>query len=130
MRIPYSREREPPIPVLDIKIFSPFSGDFIEVTAFIDTGFDGGILIPFNLFEKLQLNLVEEPYPAQGVFPTGLTTSLHEALVKVETCNMRFTVHAYSTPFINKKLVGRELLNKLILTLNGPKKELEIKIPD
>jgi len=34
--------------------------------------------------------------------------------------------HVYSSPLILEKLVGREVLNKLILALNGPKEELEL----
>jgi len=129
MKIPYSRERTPPIPVLKARIFSPLKNEYAELTLHVDTGFDGGVLIPFDLYEELKLTLVEEPYPARGVFPSGLAIELYVAVTDVEINGLRLTAHVYSSPLILKKLAGREILNKLILTLNGPKEELELLIP-
>ncbi len=127
MKIPYSGDRRPPIPVLEIKIYSPVKNGYAEITAYVDTGFDGGILIPFDLYENLGFVLVEEPRPSRGVFPSGSTIKLHTAVTEIETAGFKMDAHIYSSPFIHRKLVGREVLNNLILLLNGPQTELEIK---
>ncbi|MCD6369289.1 MAG: hypothetical protein J7L38_05795 [Thermoproteales archaeon] len=127
MKIPYSRDRRPPIPVLEIKIYSPIKNEYAKIVAYVDTGFDGGILIPFSLYENLGLMLMEEPHLSRGVFPSGSIIKLHTAVTKIEMAGFKMNTHVYSSPFIRRKLVGREVLNSLILLLNGPQRELEIK---
>ncbi|RLE72446.1 MAG: hypothetical protein DRJ37_02810 [Thermoprotei archaeon] len=127
MKILYSIDEEPPIPILTLKIYSP-RGDKNIVLAFkVDTGFAGGIMLPYDVYTELELTLAEEPYPLIGRFATGSTIKLYRAYTKVELeKSIKFHVYAYSSPYISKKLVGRELLNKLKLLLNGPQKTLEI----
>ncbi|RLE62313.1 MAG: hypothetical protein DRJ47_10870 [Thermoprotei archaeon] len=127
MKISYSKERRPPIPVLEIKIYSPIKNGYAKIVAYVDTGFDGGILIPFSLYENLGLTLVEEPHLSHGVFPSGSIIKLHTAVTEIEMAGFKMNTHVYSSPFIHRKLVGREVLNNLILLLNGPQRELEIK---
>ena len=127
MRILYSVDEDPPIPALMLRVYSP-SGDKNLVLAFkVDTGFAGGVMLPYDIYAKLELTLAEEPYPLIGRFATGSTVKLYRAYTKVELEGKAvFYVYAYSSPYIAKKLVGRELLNKLKLLLNGPQRTLEV----
>jgi len=127
VRIPYSVNEEPPIPVLTLKVYSPSGDKNIVLTFKVDTGFAGGIILPYDIYAKLELTIAEEPYPLIGRFATGSAIKLYRAYTKVELEERAvFHVYAYSSPYIAKKLIGREFLNKLKLLLNGPQKTLEI----
>ncbi len=127
MKIPYSMGEEPPVPVLTLRVYSPGGDKNLVLTFRVDTGFAGGITLPYDIYLRLGLTLAEEPYPVIGRFVTGSTVKLYRAYTKVELEGKTvFYVYAYSSPYITKKLIGREFLNKLMLLLNGPQKTLEI----
>ena len=49
----------------------------------VDTGFGGGILIPYSLYEEFRLTLFEVPDRYYGVLPVGLPITLHTAVTEV-----------------------------------------------
>jgi len=126
VRIPYSTVEDPPAPVLVLKVYSPYGDKCLTLSFKVDTGFAGGVLVPYSIYMKLELMLAEEPYPLLGRFATNETIKLYRALTKVELGDKVFQVYVYSSPFIRRKLVGREVLNKLKVLLNGPQQTLEV----
>jgi len=107
-------------------MYSPYEDKCLTLTFKVDTGFAGGILVPYGIYMKLELMLAEEPYPLVGRFATNETIRLYRALTKVELEDKVFRVYVYSSSFIRRKLVGREVLNKLKILLNGPQQTLEV----
>ncbi|RLE93274.1 MAG: clan AA aspartic protease [Thermoprotei archaeon] len=126
MREPYSTAEDPPVPVLVLKVYSPYDDKSLTLTFKVDTGFAGGILVPYDIYLKLELMLAEEPYPLVGRFVTGNTIKLYRAFTKIELENKILYAYVYSSPYIRKKLVGREILNKLKILLDGPQQVLEV----
>ena len=126
MKIPYSTAEDSPAPVLVLKVYSPYGNKSLTLTFKVDTGFAGGILVPYDIYLQLELMLAEEPYPLIGRFATGNTIKLYRALTKIELEDRALYAYVYSSPYIRKKIVGREVLNKLVILLNGPQQVLEV----
>jgi len=125
LKFKYNENVKPPIPKIKVKIWTPKIKDY-ELELVVDTGFSGGILIPYHLYDELKLTLAEVPSRYFGILPVGIPITLHTALTEVSIEKLKFKVHVHSHPLINKKLAGRELVNQLKILLNGPKRELEI----
>ena len=124
MKTKYSRDYKPSAPRIRATLFTRLGEYKLELI--VDTGFSGGILIPYQLYSKLGLALFEVPDRYYGVLPIGVQIPLHTALAEVNIGNLRFKTHIHSHPLLNKKLIGRELLNQMKILLNGPMEELEI----
>lgn len=125
MKFKYDESLKPSIPKIKIKIWTPRVRDY-ELELMVDTGFSGGVLIPYRLYNELKLTLIEEQNKYLGILPVGIPIVLHTALTEARIRNFTFEIHVHSNPLIDKKLAGRELLNSMKILLNGPKKELEI----
>ncbi|RLG87457.1 MAG: hypothetical protein DRO15_04900 [Thermoprotei archaeon] len=121
----YSKDHKPSAPIIKALIITA-RGRKYELELLVDIGFSGGILIPYNLYEELKLALFEVPEKYYGILPIGVPITLHTALAKVVIDGLEFKIHIHSHPLINKKLAGRELLNKMKILLNGPMEELEL----
>ncbi len=125
MKFKYSKDYKPSAPRIKALIITA-KQEKHELELIVDTGFSGGVLIPYSLYEKLGLTLLEVQDKYYGVLPIGIPITLHTALTRVIIGDLVFKVHVHSHPLINKKLAGRELLNKMKILLNGPLEELEI----
>jgi len=117
----------PSHPFLKVAISNPITNEELEEKAYIDTGFSGSLIITKSIFKKLNLNLIEidETYYAihAGCFITKLSPVI--AVIRIKNFyhkKMKIFVH----PYIDKILMGREILNEVYLCLNGPKQVLEI----
>ncbi len=124
----YSEKHSPPAPIIKVGIKTLRHGIY-ETELLIDTGFSGGILLPFTLYEKLGLTLAEVQDRYYGILPIGVPITLHTAQAKIAINDtVEFETYIHSHPLINKKLAGRQLINKLKILLNGPRKKLELRI--
>jgi len=93
----------------------------------VDTGYDGSILVPdYVYYDILHLNMFELPEKGKIETPFGETEELYIARAFTIIPLINVKVETLIETFIGCKemLAGRELLNKYVLTLNGPEKKL------
>jgi clan AA aspartic protease len=110
----YSTRFTPSAPVVPIEL----AGMTIECV--VDTGFSGGLMIPFSMFESLGLlaGLVPEEYVA--VMPDSRRVALHTASEEVIAGSSRVRTLVHASTRLDKRLVGRAFLQSLVATLDGP----------
>ncbi len=94
----------------------------------VDTGFSGGILLPFQLFQALGLmsRLVPESFTA--VLPDSRRVAVYTAVSDVTIESVLISTRVHSAPSLDRRLVGRETLRTMIVTLDGPKETLTLSI--
>ena len=122
-RYRYGRQHTPPTPVLPVRVGRPGAAPEIFFSALVDTGADISVL-PLGLPAQLHL-------PAVGrltvVGVEGPPRSLPLYAVEVSVNGYRVIARAVSlgtTP-----LIGRELINKMLMRFDGPKALLEVSFP-
>ncbi|MCK4847873.1 MAG: hypothetical protein KAT16_02485 [Candidatus Heimdallarchaeota archaeon] len=113
-------------PFLKISVGDPFSEKSISFDALIDTGYDGNLIVPYYVFNQLDLFRFQYPeeIEAVGEMLSGDKISLTsaEASICIENTEYEFIVLIDTFESCNEVLVGREFINSFILTLNGPNK--------
>ncbi len=123
----YDKTTRVHFPVMKVVVSDPASRASAEVSPMVDTGFDGGLLLPLDQYLGLRLQDFEEP---EGTFvarsASGLTVSLRSSRGVAAVGGARFQCNVYTSPLLIRALLGRELLNRLKVTLDGPKGELTV----
>ena len=114
----------PPIPVLAIRLHSSSSAIFSEViTALVDTGSDAS-LIPLNQLIELQ---AEETAPGWLVSITGERKPVSLYFVDFYIGDQALPgIRVIADPDSEDVILGRDVLNKLSIFLDGPKTNLVI----
>jgi clan AA aspartic protease len=122
-------------PYLPIKIYNETKKIMYpqkeSVEALIDTGYDGYLIVPSKIFNDLKLNSSripqDEVLKAETI--TGDNIELITALGHCELPDMKliFSIEIDTTTYCSEILIGRRLLESLIIKLNGPNKELNIE---
>lgn len=124
---PYSKI---PAPYIPLTLGDPFLEKTTEIMALFDTGYDGNMLISFEVFENLQLYRYQYPSDLRkiGELVTGEQLELitAEASVKLSGLDYEFIVEINAIEECKEPLLGREFLNSLISLLNGPKRTLSL----
>jgi len=111
------------LPVVKAVVHSPLKKKVVELA--IDTGFQGGILIPLRTYVELGFNLFEEPKViAQTAVGGKVELRASKALIEID--GFRTLCSVYTTLGVRKSLLGREVLRKIGLLYKPPTKvELE-----
>lgn len=121
--LPYNSSFAPPAPALEVEVISPVTGLRRIILAKFDTGADQTV-IPEDLAADLSLS-IQGQVPAAG-FDT--TTHLYFAyLLDLIVAGRNFVdlqVLASSNGHI---LLGRDVLNELVITLDGPQRRFSIR---
>ncbi|MHA1650146.1 MAG: hypothetical protein ACTSYB_08125 [Candidatus Helarchaeota archaeon] len=118
---------EIPAPFLPIKIYDitktlcyPQKG---TINALIDTGYDGFLIVPLKIFNQLKLISSEIPTDQLSTAETivGEHLELRTALGHVEIPELNFFLSLEIDTYPNclEILIGRQLLEYLVVTLNG-----------
>ena len=119
----YDEGRLPAAPKIEVKLENPVSRKSLSKYFYIDTGFDGSLLLSSDLWYQLGLDIVEvedEVYAVHGGF---MPIRLRAALVSISILSYRVEkLIVYMHPLLKHPLIGRELLNKFYLYLKGPEK--------
>ena len=127
--IPYEKST-PPRPVLGIAVSDPLRRATAELMTRVDTGFDGGLLIPLERYLELGLQEFEDPsnsFVARSA--QGVTVRLRSSRGIVTAQGRDFECSVYATPILLRPLLGVELLNHWRVVLHGPSEELSIAGP-
>ena len=119
-------EAEPPIPSIRVEVHGV--KESVESAFRLDTGYPGQLLISTDLYEKLGLHLAELPEKEFGVYRTAsglVEVKRSQALVTIPDLgiDMEVIVETPRRILFERNLVGRELINRLKLLLDGEKGE-------
>ena len=124
----YSEDEVPPAPIVEATLYDPIMEAAARLTAKVDSGFSGSVLIPLDQYLKLGLQLYEEPQKAvAGRLATGVVVPLRTSKGVLQIGSEQVPCSVYCTPLLQKPLVGRELLNLWRTVLNGPKRLVEME---
>ena len=120
-KIPYSADYEPPCPVLTLRLASPLGGaPGVGLVAVVDTGADM-TLVPERVARVLGLPVVSH-IRVVGVTGTAEGADVFAAAIELAGWDLLVEVVAFG----EETIVGRDLLNRLVLRLDGPGQLLEI----
>jgi predicted aspartyl protease len=92
----------------------------------LDTGFGGGILIPFTLFQSIGLLNALSLDSYYAVMPDFRRTVLYTAKAKVTVGTTSILAEVHSSPIIERRLLGRSFLRSFVTVLHGRKQEMKI----
>ncbi len=107
------------LPIAEVTLQSPSSGKTLNIKLVIDTGFQGGVLIPLRTYLDLGLHLHEEPKVIAKT-AVGGEVELRVSRVIIKVNNKGILCRAYTTLGVKKALLGREILEKLGLLYKPP----------
>lgn len=126
MKTRYSHDYFPPAPVLMVSLAVPERAPTLgPIHALVDTGADG-TLVATSLIEQLDVPIV---------YATNLRSHLGGDLHRVPVHKVDLVFDGFRLPGIevvgddwgNEIIIGRNVLNKLQLLLDGPKQITELK---
>lgn len=120
MRVPYDDRRDPPAPVLPIRIGPPRGDRALLLRALVDTGADATI-IPEDVARGLRLPVVSF-VRVRGIGPAPLDAAVYGA--EIEAAGVRRLIDVVGLG--RETLLGRNVLNDWTITLRGPEKVMEI----
>jgi predicted aspartyl protease len=121
---PYDRERfDPPAPVVPLVLASPSDAERVAIPALLDSGADV-TLVPPNVARELRLPRVDR-LEIRGIGSRVHMADVCAAVVRIG----RFRTLARVVLFGDEALVGRDLLNRLLLRLDGPQEMLDSRAP-
>ena len=120
-KFPYSADCEPSCPVLPLRVALPLGGAGVGLVAVVDTGADM-TLIPEPVARILGLPVISQIRVA-GVTGTAEGADVFAAAIELAGKNLLVEVVAFG----EETIVGRDLLNRLVLRLDGPGKLLDIR---
>jgi predicted aspartyl protease len=113
-RFAYDASLEPPAPVVPVRIGRPVGDEAVMLPMLVDTGADC-TLVPAQIVHRLGLPRID----AIGV--TGVGGATKRAMVhaaSVELGGLR--VLARIVAFADEAILGRDILNQAVVTLDGP----------
>lgn len=118
---PYDSRRTPPAPVLPLRVGTPGVEPSVAVPALIDSGADITVL-PHTLVASL--NLPQVGYlTVQGV--GGMTQRALVYAAEIEVRGLRRIVEVVGMG--GETLLGRDVLNLWVVTLDGPRRVLRVE---
>lgn len=113
-------------PILEAVLRDPLRDKSAKLKMLIDTGFQGGVLIPLHVYLALNLSMFEE-LKTTGITAVGSKVELRTSRVIVEIGNLSILTHAYTGLGVKKSLIGREVLKETGFTYKPPK-ELRLNL--
>ncbi len=113
-------------PVVAFKLGDPLGLRSLDLTVRVDTGFDGGLLLPFDSYLELGLQGFEESSELVGRTAGGIAVRLRESRGVVTLQGERFASRVFTTPLLLRPLLGLELLKLWNAVFDGPGGELSL----
>ena len=126
MKYEYEMLNERLHPVIKGTLIGPSKNE--ELAMIVDTGFEGHILIPTRLYKKLGFFKYEHSTSEFPILETlaGMVLKIRSAPAKLCIENLKIDIDVWTMPDCNEILLGLEVLDELLLKLNGPEKVLEL----
>ena len=124
MKLPYNVHYFPPAPTVEIRLGTPGeSFASIPLQALIDTGADIS-LIPIDHIRPLQVVPDDHRY-LHSQWGEGRKVAIYSLDVGIGNARLP-TVEVVADERGDEIILGRNVLNQLVITLDGPKRVLEI----
>lgn len=121
---PYSDAYTPSMPVVDLGVSRPGARQPIQVvTAVVDSGADG-TLVPIDVLEAVSAGYVGEAV-IRGISGSRQGVSMYLATLHVGSHVLK-AVRVVAIPEGGEAILGRNVLQFLVVTLNGPAAMTEI----
>ena len=120
---PYDTSYSPAIPVCEVTLLVPSSGLRLTLSAIIDTGADATI-IPIPQLKKIG---ARRAYEARLRSQWGEARAVKMYMVDVTVEGMNFPgIWVVGDEHSQETVLGRNLLNRMSILLNGFKEQIEI----
>jgi predicted aspartyl protease len=120
-RYPYSVGYDPPAAVIPLEMRHPEGSDAVQIVALVDTGADVTI-VPQSIAVELGLPVVSNAIISAF---EGTARTVRMRAVDVRVAGHRFVIEAAS--YGREAIAGRDLLNRLIVKLDGPGMTLDVR---
>ena len=120
---PYQEGLRHPKPVLRLRLYNAALEEYGEIPLQVDTGYEGPLMLPRGDYEFFMIG--ELPRSLWRSYRTLTdTVTMRTAHAIVEACGERIETYV-ETPLHGggRRLVGREVLNRLRRLLDGPRLE-------
>jgi predicted aspartyl protease len=124
MEYKYSKNFNPPAPVIEISVSAPFSKDALSLGALIDSGADITV-IPERIVSQFKLRRVDSALTS-GFGKGVMEATVYAAILSVEGISKPkiYRVLSWSENYV---LIGRDFLKQIVTVLNGPNEELKLR---
>ncbi len=113
-RFDYDASLDPPAPVIPVLIAGPLGEDAVMLPMLVDTGADC-TLVPARVIHQLGLPQIDV-IGLTGVGGAKRRATVHAAAVEVGGLRVLARVVA----FVDEAILGRDILNQTVVTLDGP----------
>lgn len=125
----FSEILAPKIPNLIIK--NLLGSKETNISVLIDTGYDGFLVIPEEIYEKLDLDtfeVVEDEIPiVETITGEKITLRTAHSLLEIKELLPETIIEVDTSPHCTEPLIGRQLLELFIAILNGPDQTLKLE---
>jgi len=119
-------------PYLRIALSDPLELNSIELAALVDTGFDGEVLIPKDIYDRLNLKAFEFSSGVVSIAETAAGEHLEllsaSGSIKISGHDVISIITIDSHEKCKEVIVGRQFLESYHTLLKGPEKKLEIAL--
>ena len=113
-RFAYDTSLDPPAPVVPVRISGPIGEDAVMLPMLVDTGADC-TLVPAPIIRQLGLPQIDV-ISLSGVGGPRSRAAVHAASVELGGVRVLARVVA----FAEEAILGRDVLNRAVVTLDGP----------
>ena len=121
---PYSEDYWPPMPVVEVGLSKPGRNRIVKrLDAVVDSGADG-TLIPVDMLEEVDARCVGDAQ-MRGISGPTRRVDVYLASLHIGS-HMVHAVRVVAVPEGGEVVLGRNALQHLIVTLNGPASVTEI----
>lgn len=121
----YDEAYSPAMPVVALAVDGYAGQPVRSVAALVDSGADG-TMIPVDILDAVHASY-EDTVTMHGVLGEGQTVDRYTVAIHVGTIIIH-AVHAVAMPPGSECVLGRDVLNDLSVTLNGPAHTTQIDI--
>ncbi|HRO24146.1 MAG TPA: retropepsin-like aspartic protease [Promineifilum sp.] len=122
---PYDEKYDPAMPVVEVVLDGYAGLDSKAVMAIIDSGADGTML-PIDVLEALGA-LYQDTVQMRGVLGESERVDRYTVGLKLGAITLH-GINSVAIPAGTESVIGRDVLNQLLLTLNGPAFTTQIEI--
>ncbi len=122
---PYDETYLPAMPILSVAVdgYAGFAAQ--QVTALVDSGADG-TMIPVDVLEMVGA-LYEDTVIMRGVLGVGEAVDRYTVAIQLGSLSIH-GIRAVAIPTGEELILGRDVLNDLAVTLNGPAHVTQVDI--
>lgn len=122
----YDTDYDPPMPVVSATVIHPDSDNLTaNCIALVDSGADG-TMFPLDLLEAIDAPIVGDAR-LRGVLGAGETVDVHLIRLQIGPYDLG-GVRAVAMPEGSKPVLGRNVLNQFVITLNGLASVVEVEM--